>query len=58
MGRVREGATTEPDQRRENIFAEGLCPMWVSPPGVKLLRETLGLLLGPAAIGDHFGRIQ
>ena len=23
-----------------------LCPVWVSPPGIKLLRETLGLLLG------------
>ena len=29
--------------------------MWVSPPGVKLLRETLGLLLGEAGHGGSGG---
>lgn len=52
LGRVRDGATTQPDR---GGLRRGLCPVWVPPPGIKLLRETLGLLLGEAGHGGSGG---
>lgn len=57
LGRESWGGSEKkpPHSPTGEVFAGGLCPVWVPPPGIKLLRETLGLLLGEAGRGGSGG---